>query len=139
MYMDLNAGSWFIRDGTTTKFLLQDGGNFHADANIFAYSTSVGSDRKLKDNIEVIESPLEKIQKLNGVTFNWKRDGEASAGVIAQDVQKVLPSAVKEVPELNGEGEDATRLNVDYNQIIGLLVESVKELKKEIEELKKGK
>ena len=139
MYTDLNAGSWFIRDGTTTKFLLQDGGNFHADANIFAYSTSVGSDRKLKDNIEVIESPLEKIQKLNGVTFNWKRDGEASAGVIAQDVQKVLPSAVKEVPELNGEGEDATRLNVDYNQIIGLLVESVKELKKEIEELKKGK
>jgi len=139
MYTDLNLGDWYIRDGTTNRFLFNDNGDFHADANIFAYSTSVGSDRKLKDNIEVIESPLEKIQKLNGVTFNWKKDGEASAGVIAQDVQKVLPSAVKEVPELNGEGEDATRLNVDYNQIIGLLVESVKELKKEIEELKKGK
>jgi hypothetical protein len=139
MYTDLNAGNWYIRDGTTNRFLFDDIGDFHADANIFAYSTSVGSDRKLKDNIEVIESPLEKIQKLNGVTFNWKRDGEASAGVIAQDVQKVLPSAVKEVKQLSNEGEDATRLNVDYNQIIGLLVESVKELKKEIEELKKGK
>lgn len=139
MYTDLNAGAWFIRDGTTNRFLFNDNGDFHADANIFAYSTSVGSDRKLKDNIELIESPLEKIQKLNGVTFNWKRDGEASAGVIAQDVQKVLPSAVKEVKQLSNEGEDATRLNVDYNQIIGLLVESVKELKKEIEELKKGK
>ena len=139
MYTDLNLGDWYIRDGTTNRFLFNDNGDFHADANIFAYSTSVGSDRKLKDNIEVIESPLEKIQKLNGVTFNWKKDGEASAGVIAQDVQKVLPSAVKEVPQLNGEDEDSTRLNVDYNQIIGLLVESVKELKKEIEELKKGK
>lgn len=139
MYTDLNLGDWYIRDGTTTRFLFNDNGDFHADANIFAYSTSVGSDRKLKDNIELIESPLEKIQKLNGVTFNWKRDGEASAGVIAQDVQKVLPSAVKEVKQLSNEGEDATRLNVDYNQIIGLLVESVKELKKEIEELKKGK
>ena len=139
MYTDLNLGDWYIRDGTTNRFLFNDNGDFHADANIFAYSTSVGSDRKLKDNIEVIESPLEKIQKLNGVTFNWKRDGEASAGVIAQDVQKVLPSAVKEVKQLSNEGEDATRLNVDYNQIIGLLVESVKELKKEIEELKKGK
>jgi len=139
MYTDLNTGDWYIRDGTTNRFLFNDNGDFHADANIFAYSTSVGSDRKLKDNIEVIESPLEKIQKLNGVTFNWKRDGEASAGVIAQDVQKVLPSAVKEVKQLSNEGEDSTRLNVDYNQIIGLLVESVKELKKEIEELKKGK
>jgi hypothetical protein len=139
MYTDLNLGDWYIRDGTTNRFLFNDNGDFHADANIFAYSTSVGSDRKLKDNIEVIESPLEKIQKLNGVTFNWKRDGEASAGVIAQDVQKVLPSAVKEVKQLSNEGEDSTRLNVDYNQIIGLLVESVKELKKEIEELKKGK
>ena len=139
MYTDLNLGDWYIRDGTTNRFLFNDNGDFHADANIFAYSTSVGSDRKLKDNIELIESPLEKIQKLNGVTFNWKRDGEASAGVIAQDVQKVLPSAVKEVKQLSNEGEDATRLNVDYNQIIGLLVESVKELKKEIEELKKGK
>jgi len=139
MYTDLNLGDWYIRDGTTSRFLFNDNGDFHADANIFAYSTSVGSDRKLKDNIELIESPLEKIQKLNGVTFNWKRDGEASAGVIAQDVQKVLPSAVKEVKQLSNEGEDATRLNVDYNQIIGLLVESVKELKKEIEELKKGK
>ena len=139
MYTDLNLGDWYIRDGTTNRFLFNDNGDFHADANIFAYSTSVGSDRKLKDNIELIGSPLEKIQKLNGVTFNWKRDGEASAGVIAQDVQKVLPSAVKEVKQLSNEGEDSTRLNVDYNQIIGLLVESVKELKKEIEELKKGK
>ena len=52
-------------------------------------------------------------------------------------LKKVLPSAVKEIKELNG--EDETRLNVDYNQIIGLLVESIKELKQEIKELKGDK
>jgi hypothetical protein len=137
MYTDLNVGDWYVRDGTTSRFLFDDNGDFHADANIFAYSTSVGSDRKLKDNIELIENPLDKIEQLNGVTFNWKKNGEASAGVIAQDVEKVLPSAVKEIKELNG--EDETRLNVDYNQIIGLLVESIKELKQEIKELKGDK
>ena len=137
MYTDLNLGDWYVRDGTTSRFLFDDNGDFHADANIFAYSTSVGSDRKLKDNIKLIENPLDKIEQLNGVTFNWKKDGQASAGVIAQDVEKVLPSAVKEIKELNG--EDETRLNVDYNQIIGLLVESIKELKQEIKELKGDK
>ena len=137
MYTDLNLGDWYVRDGTTSRFLFNDNGDFHADANIFAYSTSVGSDRKLKDNIKLIENPLDKIEQLNGVTFNWKKDGQASAGVIAQDVEKVLPSAVKEIKELNG--QDETRLNVDYNQIIGLLVESIKELKQEIKELKGDK
>jgi len=137
MYTDLNLGDWYIRDGTTSRFLFNDNGDFHADANILAYSTSVGSDRKLKDNIKIIENPLDKVEQLNGVTFNWKRDGKASAGVIAQDVEKVLPSAVSEVKDLSG--EDDTRLNVDYNQIIGLLVESIKELKQEIEELKGDK
>ena len=69
MYTDLNAGNWYIRDGTTNRFLFDDIGDFHADANIFAYSTSVGSDRKLKDNIEVIESPLEKNTKTKRCYF----------------------------------------------------------------------
>ena len=68
-----------------------------------------------------------------GVEFVWKSNGNKSAGLIAQDVQKVLPQAVKQKVSL-----DETRINlvVDYNAVIGLLVESVKELQKEIETLK---
>ena len=71
--------------------------------------------------------------QLDGVTFNWKRDGKASAGVIAQQVQKVLPQAVGTSVDLQ---TDEEHLVVDYNAIIAVLIESVKELKAEVEELK---
>jgi len=66
--------------------------------------------------------------------LDWKRDGAVGAGVIAQDVQTVMPSAVKTMDSFDEEGEPY--LTVDYNQIIGLLVASVKELKAEVEKLK---
>ena len=65
-----------------------------------------------------------------------EKDGKQSAGLIAQNVEKVFPRAVEEVEELNSED---TYKTVDYNQIMALLVESIKELKAEIEELKKHK
>ena len=113
-----------------------DGGTFHANGNVIAYSTSISSDEKLKENIQVVDGALEIVSQLNGVTFDWKKGGKQSAGLIAQNVEKVFPRAVEEVEELNSED---TYKTVDYNQIIGLLVESVKELKAEIEELKKHK
>ena len=83
------------------------------------------SDKALKDNIENIDNPLEKITKLNGVTFEWN-DKQCThtgkdVGVIAQDVEQVIPEAV------------TTRENgykaVKYEKIIPLLIESIKELK----------
>ena len=101
---------------------------------LVAYSTTISSDERLKENIQVV-SGLDKVMALDGVTFNWKRDGQASAGVIAQQVQEVLPEAVSTVKGLKTEEE---HLTVNYNAIIAILIESVKDLKAEIEDLKNG-
>lgn len=83
------------------------------------------SDEKLKENIEVIESALEKVLKLRGVTFNWKdRDkggNEMEIGFIAQEVQKITPELVFEVP-------NSDILAVKYENTVALLVEAIKEM-----------
>lgn len=119
--------------GNEVDFLFLSNGNFHADGNITAYSSTTTSDAKLKENIEKVDGALELVSQLNGVTFNWKRDGKESAGVIAQNVEEVLPSAVSEVEELNG---NDTHKVVDYNQLSALFIEAIKELKEENSQLK---
>ena len=121
-YADFKAG------GSTTEFRMTASGDFHADGDIYAYSTTTNSDRKLKENVQKVEGALELVSQLDGVTFNWKKDGKASAGVIAQNVEEVLPSAVKDVETLN---EDDTHKVVDYNQLSALFIEAIKELKEE--------
>jgi hypothetical protein len=110
-------------------------GDFHADGDVIAYSTTI-SDERLKTDIEKIENATDKVSQLNGYTFTYKADGKKSAGVIAQEVEKVLPSAVseKELPLKTDDG--VAYKTVQYDQIIGLLIESIKELKQEINELK---
>ena len=105
-----------------------NGGDFHADGDVIAYSTTTASDAKLKTNIKTVENALDKVCQLDGVTFDWIRDGKESAGVIAQTVETVLPRAVKEVEDLNG---DDTHKVVDYNQLSALFIEAIKELKEE--------
>jgi hypothetical protein len=120
----------------SNEFRFESDGDFHADGDVIAQSTTVSSDRKLKENIEVIPNALDKVQALNGVSFDWKKTGEKSAGVIAQEVQEVLPEAVKEVTPVGG-GD--SHLSVNYHALTSILIESIKELKAEIEELKGGK
>ena len=129
-YMDLNSGgnNFYIRDGSTLRFTFDDAGHFTATGNITAYS-----DIRLKDDIQPIEGALEKVGTLSGNTYQRNdlldKDPERRyAGVIAQEVEVVLPEAVSEA-------EDGTK-TVDYNAVIALLVESIKELKAEVEELK---
>lgn len=86
------------------------------------------SDINLKEDIEVIENPIDKIIKIDGVNFNWKRTGDKSMGVIAQNVEEVFP-------QLIAEDSDGLK-SVNYNGLIGVLIEAVKELKKEIDDLK---
>ena len=119
----------------STEFRFESDGDFHADGDVIAQSTSISSDRRLKDNIEVIPNALDKVQALSGVSFDWKKTGERSAGVIAQEVQEVLPEAVKEVTPVGG-GD--SHLTVNYHALTSILIESIKELKAEIEELKGG-
>jgi len=86
------------------------------------------SDINLKDNIQIIDNSLDKIIRIEGVNFSWKKTGEESAGVIAQNVEEVLP-------QLIANGSDGFK-SVNYNGLVGVLIEAVKELKKEIDELK---
>jgi hypothetical protein len=85
------------------------------------------SDINLKTNINQIADPLEKVMQIRGVTFNWKEGNRNSAGVIAQEIEKVLPELVH--------GEETKTVN--YNGLIGLLIECVKKQQEEIDELKR--
>ncbi len=107
----------------------------HFDGNVIAYSTTI-SDERLKTDIVKIESALDKVDQINGYTFTYTADGKKSAGVIAQEVEKVLPSAVNETAMPLKTGNDDLYKSVQYDQLIGLLVEAVKELKAEVAELK---
>ena len=130
--------------------------NLTAGGNITAYS----SDRRLKENFKNIESPLEKISKLNGCHFDWIKNIEElgftpefakdDVGLIAQEVEAVCPQAVAPAPfdhevDINAEdpkdrvyksksGQDY--LTVKYEKLVPLLVECIKELKSEVDELK---
>ena len=114
---------------------LESDGDLHVDGNVVAYSTTI-SDIRLKKDIAPIEDAVTKVQQLNGCTFTYLKDERKSAGLIAQDVEKVLPSAVIEDEAVFHGEEGETYKTVQYDQLIGLLVEAVKELKAEIEELK---
>ena len=128
-YLDLNSGgnNFIIRDGTTTRYTFDDNGSFTATGNVTAYS-----DIKLKRNIDTIPDALEKVCKLRGVTYDRidleGLENERQSGVIAQEVEEVLP----EVVSTNEEGIKS----VAYGNMVGLLIESIKELKAEIETLK---
>ncbi len=153
-----SAGSNFVNFGNVNQFLLYQGGGGGANVttkidisgnavfkgDVVAYGSP--SDIRLKENIKPIESALEKVSKLNGVTFDWKEkvedlDKEGNPinlqqwkhdiGFIAQDVQKVIPELVRE--------NDNGMLSMRHQGIAPILLEAIKELKAEIEELKSNK
>ena len=120
--------------GAVNRFRMEADGDFHADGDVIAYSTTI-SDRRLKTDIKNIDDAVEKVKQLNGCTFK-RHDGQASAGVIAQDVEAVLPEAIREKKlPLHLANDHTTYKLVEYDAIIGLLVESVKELTARVEEL----
>jgi|TARA_R100001510_G_C7567332_1_gene145123 hypothetical protein len=84
------------------------------------------SDAALKEDIQTIENPIEKVQKLRGVSYKWKDSGKKDIGLVADEVQKVLPELVV---------EDKHK-RMDYGHMVGLLVEALKEQQKQIEDLK---
>ena len=87
---------------------------------------STTSDARLKENIETIPDALDMVLELRGVQFDWKSSGRSDIGLIAQEVEEVLPECVTEVDDVKG---------VKYGNIVGLLIESIKELKGEITDL----
>lgn len=94
---------------------------------ITATDFNSASDIKLKENVQKIDNPIDKIIKIDGVRFDWKSDNKPSMGVIAQNIEKVLPELVS--------GDDSKTVN--YNGIIGLLIECVKTQQEQINDLNK--
>ena len=119
--------------GTIDQLLRVHGasGDLTTEGNVTAFGST--SDIRLKENIEVIPNALEKVQKLRGITFNYKNDGSRSTGLIAQELEEVLPEVVYTATELDGENE---HLAVRYGNTVGLLVEAIKEQQQQIETLK---
>ena len=124
-----------VKINNSTEFRFEADGDFHADGDVIAQSTTISSDIRLKENIEPISDALKKVEALNGVSFDWKKTGERSAGVIAQEVIGVLPEAVKEVTPVAG-GD--SHLAVNYHALTSILIEAIKELQAEVEKLKGG-
>ena len=102
-------------------------------------SWSTGSDQRKKDNITTVTDALDKVNQLRGVDFNWKEKygGHADSGVIAQEVEQVVPELVDIVDASTEEEENFSDLRVmKYQNAVGLLIEAVKELKAELKELR---
>ena len=93
-----------------------------------AHSLVTYSDETLKTNIQPLDSALEMVSKLQGVSYDWKSDGSSDVGFIAQDVQKVIPQVVYG----NTEGDYA----LDYSKMTSILVEAMKEQQAQINDLK---
>jgi hypothetical protein len=130
-YVHVNGNSWHVLNNSSTAIIYTDSsGNFTAVGNVTAYS-----DRKLKKNIVTIDGALNKVSNLRGVYYN-RIDDEADTrktGVIAQEIQEILPEVVKSNKDLKT-GEEI--LSVDYGNIVGILIEAIKELKSEVDVLK---
>jgi len=121
-----NPSSNSLGIGTTTPTSkLWVNGDVFVTGIVTATDYNSASDIRLKENIQKIDNPIDKIIRIEGVTFDWKSDNKSSMGVIAQNIEKVLPQLVN--------GEDSKTVN--YNGIIGLLIECVKTQQEQIDNL----
>jgi len=142
-HIGLNTGD-FIKwtDNTKQEFVVNDNvemqleadGDLHVDGDVIAFSTTI-SDATLKYDISPIDHALDKVAQLTGVTYKYLKDGMESAGLLAQDVEKVMPCAVteRELPLHKNDGKSYKTLN--YDNLHALLIESIKELTAKVEKL----
>ena len=121
-----------MSEGGNAQFLGNiSGSQIEASGDVIAFGSS---DRRLKDNITPISEPLNKLSKVGGYTFIWNDKQDAykgkDVGVIAQEIEEILP----EVVTTRGTGYKA----VKYEKIVPLLIESIKELQKKVEDIEKN-
>jgi hypothetical protein len=138
----------YIETGTTNHSFVLDGnvdarlfnnGEFHADGDVVAFSTSI-SDQRFKNQVTPVTNATETCKKLQGVEYTWNatgRKGKRDMGFIAQEVEKVLPNIVHIKTLGVGEWADnpMDAKTVDYEKLTAVLVEAVKELSARIDEL----
>ena len=134
--------------GGDEDFRMAGGGTFHAEGDIIAFSSTISSDRRLKENIEPLEYGLDDLLKIIPVSFDWRLDNRGyDIGLIAQEILEIIPEIVETHPtigytkkylETNYPTETTDRYTVDYAKLSVIIINAIKELKKEIEELKNG-
>ena len=124
---------------TADRFALDQDGNLAVKGNLTAYAASTYSDIRLKENIESLQNSLDKVCKLNGYNFNYIGRSAKLVGLIAQEVEAVIPELVSEYTD----PQDNTYKTVHYSNMAAIFVEAIKELtnrisimEKEIQELK---
>lgn len=140
---DMTIGT-YNADGTSvlTEYLFDvSAGHLHIDGTLYQNSSSTNSDSKMKENVVTLTNCLNKVSQLRGVEFDWKseyvREAYHDVGLIAQEVESVIPEVVSEheigVGKKAGTGE--TLKSVDYARLTAVLIEAVKELKTQNEAL----
>jgi len=129
--MRINSSGNVGIGNTSPSVALGVTGAIIASDNITAYGTP--SDIRLKENIKVIDNALDKVKQLKGITYDLKSDGNRLTGLIAQDVEKVLPEAVYETSAVDD--ADDKHLAIRYGNTVGLLVEAIKEQQEQIQTL----
>ena len=143
VFADASHGLRFYTNNAEDMRLENDG-DLHVDGDVVAFSTTV-SDLRLKDDVITIEGALDKVLALRGVEYTWNngsRVGKRDLGVIAQEVEKVVPAIIRDhtMPLIDKENPDNGELykTVDYEKLTALLIEAVKEQQAQINELKAG-
>jgi hypothetical protein len=131
---DSGTGLYFETDelrfytGGAEEMRLENDGDLHVDGDVIAYSTTV-SDERLKDNVKTIDNACDKVCSLRGVEYTWNngsRKGQREIGVIAQEVEKVIPEIVRE--KKLSLVDDEIYKTVDYEKLVAVLIEANKEL-----------
>lgn len=117
--------------GSIIRFSYNGGfvGSISTDGSNTAYNTS--SDYRLKEQVRAIDNPLEKVLKLNPVNFKYKNSNTRQDGFIAHEIQEILPYLV------TGEKDGVEMQEVDYSKLTPILIAAIKELKQEIDKLRK--
>jgi hypothetical protein len=142
-----NATNSAVTDDTTTNsthypnFVSGTSGNQaeKVSSTKFTFNPSTGlltttdynssSDKRLKKNIKTVDNALDKVMSLRGVSFDWKEGGAKAIGLIAQEAEKIIPEIVSK--------DDNGYLGIKYNNLIGVLVEAIKDQQEQINILKK--
>ena len=127
-------GDLTIKDGSTPKIgLYQSSGNIVAVGDITTNGSV--SDERLKENVVRINNAIDKVSQINGYTFNYKdRPDETLPGVLAQEIEKVLPEVVYEFEQEHEENSEHYKA-VRYAHIVPLLIEAIKDLKGKVDDL----
>jgi len=120
--------------GGTEEFRMDTLGNFHADADVIAFSTTTASDIKFKENVKSIPYGLKEVLQMNPVEFDWieKRNGTHDIGFIAQEMEKIVPEVIKETETLEVGG---THKTMDYAKLTSILVQAIQEQQEQINKL----